>query len=547
MPESKKNAVNYIFTANKFSTMLYDSLSGGWIFEDLLSSANHKRLTPTDVNNLQEIVSENGEWAPDENGARDSKLPWFHTFYKKQYDFVHVKTNDFFLVINPVLNVQALEQNNNNKYSFSTPNTVLYNSHGAEARGWITKTLGFYTCFTDNQEQFPTFVNEFANKQHQAVPGTDYFLKPTSTAGSYDYLQASGYIDFAAIRNYVDVTFGSGKHFIGDGLTSLFLTDFSSNMPFLQLRARIWKLNYECLYLELTPQYDKNLGDGVLGHKFATMHYVTYNATRWLNLGFFESVVFDRENNYEISYLNPLVLTTSLDKFNGEGDKAILGFTAKTLIAHHIQLYGQFMLNEFKSKEFFGSKGWYGNKWGVQGGGKYFDVFGIKNLDLQAEIDVVRPYTYTSKDTISNYTNYNQPLADPLGSGFIKAMGVIRYQASPKLNLTMNMMYYIQGVDTGTRNYGNDIFNSYETAYSIYGVKVINGPKNTCTSINLNVSYQLKRNFFIDIGTTYRSNTVSTNKYPDYTTTGTIYGPLTTNYYYLGFRLNAVRRSYDFF
>ena len=378
------------------------------------------------------------------------------------------------------------------------------------------------------------------------MPGADYFLNPST--GHYDYMQASGYINFDAVKDHINVSFGSGKHFIGDGVSSLFLTDYSSNMPFLQLQTHIWHINYQCLYLELTPQYNKLLGDGLVAHKYSTIHYLTWNVAKWINLGFFEAEVFDRPNSYEISYLNPIIFSTAVNRFNGEGDKSILGMSTKIIAAKHVQLYGQAVFNEFKATEFFGNKGWYGNKWGVQGGAKYFDAFGIKNLDLQGEVDAVRPYTYSAKDTLANYTNYNQPLADPLGSGFIKTIGIVKYQPVKNLYLTLKGTYYIQGVDTGGANFGNDIFNPYRTADHQYGVSMINGPKNHCAIINLNISYQIRRNMFLDAGGVYRKYTdAAAAGSMEYSTTGPVYGSLTTNYIYFGIRINSPRREYDFF
>ena len=538
-PESRRNAVHYLETLKSRNTA--DSEA------DIPVTPPIKGISKIDQYNMDQMISENGEWAGNENGAIDSKHSWFNTFYKKQYDFVYVKTNDFFMVINPVLSGIAMEQHNTPSQSSSISNRVLSNSHGAEMRLWLSKKLSFYTFFTDNQEQYPYFVYNQVTSTHQAVPGADYFLKPTEKNGYYDYMQASGYINFDAVKNHLNITFGSGKHFIGDGISSLFLTDYSSNMPFLQLQARIWKFNYECLYMELTPQYDKNQSDALLAHKYTTMHYLTWNATRWLNLGFFEAEVFDRPNSYELSYLNPIIVSTAINRFNGEGDKSILGFSGKAIVAKHLQFYGQFMLNEFRYSEFFGNKGWYGNKWGAQLGGKYFDAFGIKNLDLQGELDVVRPYTYTAKDSLANYTNYNQPLADPLGSGFIKTIGVARYQPLKNLTITAKATYYIQGVDTGGANFGNNIFNPYVTYAHEYGVSMINGPKAHCEILNLNLSYQLRRNLFFDLGGTYRKYANNAGIYNnDYTTTGPA-NALTTNYVYFGIRLNAVRRDYDQF
>jgi len=547
--ELRKNAVNFLVSLRSNST---DS-----------PGITKPGISKIDLYNLEQMISENGEWAPpyktgklinyvseivNPDGALDSRHQWLGPVYAKQYDFVHVNSKDFFLVVNPVTDNIVIEQHNTPNPGSEVKNLTFYSSRGAELRGWISKKLGFYTSITDNQEQFPYFINNFAAKNYQAVPGADYFLLPASRTGYYDYMQASGYINFEAVKHYLNLTFGNGKHFIGDGISSLFLTDFSSNMPYLQAQARIWKINYECLYLELTPQYDKNLGDGLLAHKFSTIHYLTWNASRWLNLGFFEAEVFDRPNVYEASYLNPIIFSTAVNRFNGEGDKSILGMSGKIIAAKHLQFYGQLMFNEFRASELFGNKGWYGNKWGVQAGAKYFDALGIKNLDLQCELDAVRPYTYTAKDTLANYTNYNQPLADPLGAGFMKAIGVLRYQPVKNLYITAKATYYMQGVDTGGTNEGNNIFNPYQTAQNIYGVTMINGLKAHCEILNLTVSYQVRRNLFIDVGGTYRKYVVNSGIYNnDYATTGPINGPLTTQYVYFGLRLNAVRRDYDFF
>ena len=166
---------------------------------------------------------------------------------------------------------------------------------------------------------------------------------------------------------------------------------------------------------------------------------------------------------------------------------------------------------------------------------------------VQVELDVVRPYTYTAKDTLANYTNYNQPLADPLGAGFVKTIGVARYQPVRNLTLTLTGTYYIQGVDTGIANFGNTIFNPYTTAAHQYGVSMINGPKSHCEILSLDVSYQVRRNMFLDIGGTYRKYVNNAGIYNnDYSTPGP-QTSLTTNYVYVGIRLNAARRNFNLY
>ncbi len=513
-------------------------------------STDKTRYSTIDIYNMRQMLSENGEWAHSDDAFIKSKHPLFKTFYRTPYDMVSIRRKDLFLAINPILSVMNTSENNSPVIKGTSTN-LMYNNHNMEIRACIGKKLGVYINYNENSEQLPSYFYDYTVKpgNRLGLPGAAYALLPKNRSSAFGYINSTGYIDFAAVKEKVNVTFGSGKFFIGDGTTSLFLTDFSSNMPFLRLRARIWRINYETIYLELTEQFKRDK-DTNYPHKFATIHSISYNAARWLNLGFYEAVVFDRPNAYELSYLNPVILINSVNSFNGRGDKSLLGFYGKIIAARHFQLYGQFMLNEFKSSEFFSNKGWYGNKWGIQAGAKYFDAFGIRNLDLQAEMNAVRPYSYTAQDTLANYTNYNQPLADPLGAGFIKTVGIIRYQPLRNVTITAKVMNYTHGVDTGNANLGNDIFKPYVTApkgSNTYGVKLINGPENKVSSLNINLSYQARRNLFIDIGAIYRKSTTAANGYPNGSTLGYNYGDLSTRLIYFGLRLNAPRRDYSTF
>jgi len=509
-PQSRKQAVEFLIQQRE--------------------NARYTELSAIDRYNIAQTISENGEWTPDENGAIDSKHPWFNTFYKKQYDFIHVHTNDFFVVVNPIISGELFAVKN----SDGTSSSGYWTERGAEIRGSISKKISFYTSATDNQEKPPAFVNDWIN-DHHAVPGADYFINNASNT-SYDYLLATGYFDFAVIKDHLDISFGYGKNFIGDGIRSMFLSDFSSSMPYLKIKTHFGKLNYENLYLEMTPQYTRGT-DTLLQRKFATMNHLSINATKWLNIGLFESLVFGRPNTYEVAYLNPVILLGSTGPFMRSNDESHIGLDFKAIAARHLQFYGQFLLDEYTTSDIFGNKGYWGNNWALQLGGKYFDAFTVKNLDLQAELNVVRPYMYTHNDTIANYTNYNQPLADPLGANFIEFIGIARYQPAKKLFLTLKGMYYMQGVDTGSTNYGSNIFLNNNNRSEEYGVKILQGVKVNCAMIDFTVSYELKPNLFIDLGATHRRYVSDDDVIPGNSTT----------YTYCGVRLNIARRDYNFY
>lgn len=505
-PTSRKNAVLFL--------------------ENMQQSEDYSSLSSIDYYNIEHMISVNGEWAASGDGAIDSKKPWFNTFYKKQPDLFRVNNDELFLSLNPVLSLWGLSEQNN-------PNSPLISSsRGVEVRARILNKIGLYTYFTDNQEKLPSYVGAWADSFY-AVPGADYTKKLGTDY--YDYLLAKGYIDFAIIKDHINVTFGYGKNVIGDGERSLFLSDFSANATFLRLNTRVWKLNYQNLYMELKSQFGPG-PDRRLTRKYATVHHLSANVFDWLNVGLFEAVVFNRSDRFEFGYMNPIILYRQVERSMGSPDNVLLGINFKAITLKHIQLYGQFLLDEFTFKELTSGSGYWANKFGIQLGGKYFDAFTVKNLDIQGEVNLVRPYTYSHYDTSANYTHYNQPLAHPLGAGFFELIGTIKYQPVKNLYLDLKGMYYKQGIDSGGNNYGNNIFKDYKTRPEQYGVTLINGVPAQCALVNFNASYELRENLFIDAGVTYRKK-VYESVYPSENTT----------YFMGGLRLNLVRRDYNYY
>ena len=78
-------------------------------------------------------------------------------------------------------------------------------------------------------------------------------------------------------------------------------------------------------------------------------------------------------------------------------------------------------------KEFIGFNGYWANKQSYQFGVKSYNSFGIKNLFLQGEFNLVRPYMYSHWSGESNYGHYNQPLAHPWGGNFYEIIARAQY------------------------------------------------------------------------------------------------------------------------
>lgn len=484
---------------------------------------NSQDLTPIDEYNLNSFLMNNTEWVTGSTESFNSRKPILKTFYKTKPNFLEVKTNNFFLALNPVFQFKIGVENGYNR-------SIYLNSKGVTARGMIGRKIGFSTYLTDNQERGPRFFQQQVS-QYRAVPGVGFY-KPFKTEG-YDYFDARGYITVNAAKS-IDIQFGYDKNFIGNGYRSLFLSDWGNSNLFLKLNTRIWKFNYQNIFMELFPQFKKN-GDSLLDRKYAAMHHLSMNVTKWLNIGLFEGVIFGRRNHFDFQYLNPIIFYRHIEGTVGSPDNALAGLDVKANIAHRAQIYGQLLLDEFILSKIKNDPTYWANKWGLQLGVKYVDAFGVPNLDIQLETNRVRPFTYSHNDTVANYTHYNQPLAHPLGANFQEFIGIVRYQPAPKWYVYLQAIYYYKGLDSAGINYGGNIFRDYSTRTMSNGYKIGSGDKAKVFNAYLQVSYEIKENIYFEISGQYRNFKSITQPTASNTTLVTA-----------GIRMNMFTRQYDY-
>lgn len=484
----------------------------------------HIHLSAVDDHNLKSLLMNNSEWLSSPHPEFESKKPFLNNFYKTRANFFEVNNKDIFLAINPILNFQVGKQS-------GLDETLLINTRGITARGLIADKIGFSTSLADNQERGPQFFQNRVN-QFRAVPGVGFYKNFKNNA--FDYFDASGYITFNAAK-FIDFQFGYDKNFLGNGYRSLFLSDYGNSYLFLKINTKLWKFNYENIFMELMPQFKKMGIDTLLDRKYAAMHHLSMDVTKWLNLGLFEGVIFGRKNHFDFQYLNPIIFYRHIEGTVGSPDNAVAGFDFKANVAHTAQLYGQLLLDEFVLAQIKKNTGYWGNKYAIQLGLKYVDAFKIHNLDLQAEINMARPFTYSHNDTIANYTHYNQPLAHPLGANFREYIGILKYQPKPKIYLNAKLIYYTQGLDSLGRDFGSNPLENYVSRPRDFGFKIGTGTKATCANANFVASYELLENLFVEGSLLLRKfktiNPVSSN---------------TTKMLSVGVRWNIARREYDY-
>ncbi len=484
-------------------------------------------LSRVDRANLGSLLMNNIEWVTTNKDTFMSKRPWLQTFYKNKANFYEVEDKDFFLAIDPVIQeTQSKETGNKER--------VYLNSKGFTMRGMIANKIGFSAYLTDNQERGPSYFQQRA-VQEDAVPGAGYF-KHFGTTG-YDYFDNRASIYFNTWK-YFDWQFGYDKNFIGDGYRSLFLSDYSAPYLFLKFNTRIWKLNYQTIYMELVNQHVTG-NDYMYPKKYAVIHHLNVNATPWLTVGLFQDVTFSRTNHYDFSYLNPVIFLVAAQQENGSPDKSNAGLDWKVNIGHATQFYGQLLFDEFILHQIlhYGA-GYWANKQALQLGFKYINAFEVKNFDLQFETNIVRPFTYQHDDSVSNYSNYNQPLAHPLGANFYELIAIARYQPTYRLNFEGKLIYYKQGLDSAGENFGSNIFENYDSRPRDYGFQIGTGIPAKCLNLSGLVSWQWKENLFLEASAQYRHYSVN-----DPTNT---YHSSSSTLFTAGVRINMFRRQYDY-
>lgn len=382
------------------------------------------------------------------------------------------------------------------------------NTRGYQIQGNIGSRFSFYTSGYENQAVLPEYLTSFIRK-NGIIPGlvNDKFGAGRNTT---DWAWASALINYTP-NKYFSFTFGQDKNFIGDGYRSMLLSDVVANYPFFKIVTTLGNVQYTNIWAQLQDLTAPKLSyQNGFRKKWAVFHYLDWNVSNRVSLGFFESIVWQDADEYgkrgfDVSYLNPVIFYRTIEGYNGSPDNALIGFNGKYKFAKNLTLYGQFLLDEFTAKEFFGGRGYWANKYGVQAGIKGFDAFKIKNLNFLAEFNTARPYTYSEQTSLTNYGHYNQPLAHPYGANFREFLTIWNYNRNRwQLSLQGNIARY--GLDTGTVNYGKDIFKSYNTRISKYGNSTGQGLGTSFTYLNPKISYLLnpKNNLRIELGCVYR-------------------------------------------
>lgn len=342
-------------------------------------------------------------------------------------------------------------------YSFKQKLTVSLSLYG----GYLSP-LGSMASLADSLGRFPQ-MDGYTDKGD----------------GKYFVRGVDFYVSFRP-ADYLRLTAGKGKKFVGDGYRSVILSASNSGMYYFDTEVEVG--NFKYLF---SVNGGRNFDNGVSateattkmvepaltdGWKMRTVyminHLFSYNPAKWLNIGGFETVMMIRRDSTgrtrmpDLHYMNPMLFFRPLEFSLGSPDNALMGAFGKVTINKHLVGYAQFMLDDFNFKEIKEHNDTWNNKYAFQLGMKGY----AGSFSYLLEYNYIRPYIYSHDRPINSYSMYGQPLAHPYGANLKEAVFNIKYKRE-KLDFDLLVDYVKRGMDFDIYSYGNNVLRPYTSRH----------------------------------------------------------------------------------
>jgi hypothetical protein len=423
--------------------------------ERYISSSSHF-ITGAKPYNMAELQVAIGDSALQELGFDTDSSKTGFKFGLQKGDMLSVATKQkrFYFAINPIIDAQFGYDVNDKKLRY----TVGY---GARLEANLGSKVSLSFTYQGVSEDYLRQVDQYA-RQYGALPG---YRKSSFNGSRVSSQLFSGYLSYSP-NKYFNLQVGNDKQFWGEGYRSLFLSDNASNMPFLKMTTNFWRIKYT--YLLDVMRYGPINGFNIDNHsssfktKYGAYHLISVDVAKWMQFTFFEGVTWfhsdsSKVRGIEFSYLIPIAFIRPVEFALGSPDNVVLGVGMKFKASPKQIFYTQIMLDDMDVAAARKSKGFYRTKVAAQFGYKGYDIFKVKHLDFQTELNIVRPFVFAHKAPEQSYTNFNQSLTHPLGANFLESVSFLNFWHKHWV-ASAKFQYVVQGSDAGYEHNGSNIF-----------------------------------------------------------------------------------------
>lgn len=407
--------------------------------------------------------------------------------------FFQFQGEDYWITLNPVVDLRV------GKSTPSDNGSTFQNTRAIQVQAGLGDKLVFTSTIYESQGRFADYYNQYATSIKPSggnpaiIPGIG--IAKQFKTNSFDFPSADANITYAPSK-MINLQLGYGRNFIGDGYRSLLLGDAASPYPYFKINTSFWKIKYTNTYMWLKDVRKDVTDENTYATKFMANHYLSWNVTNRLNLGFFESVVWANTNDrgFDANFINPIIFYRTVEfTSSSKSGNAVLGLTTKYKFNNQLNFYGQFILDEFSLGDIKEQEQSWKNKYGYQLGLKYYNAFTIPNLLLQVEYNNIRPYVYSHSDPLTNYGHNNQSMGHAWGGNARELIGIARYHKG-RYFADAKLTYGIRGLDFDTAedsfNYGGNIYKDYDINRPFdKGVEVGQGNKTTILIADFQAGY----------------------------------------------------------
>jgi len=322
-------------------------------------SNSHKAIKPyvySSVNKVYDLDKEKSQF------LKPNKTSWLQRKIWNEH-LLEVKGDGYWFNLDFLLDTQLGKDNSDVSYTFN-------NSRNLTINGGLGKNFSFSATIYESQGRFAGYINDYiSNPSDTFKPAFSEGLVPGRgkakgfKTNAYDYPVAEGYLTYTPSK-FLQLQFGNGKNFIGDGYRSLLLSDVSSPMPYLKMSVNFWKLNYTNIWMWGTDVRHPVVVNNEHPRKYIAIHYLSINVTEKLNIGLFETAVSKGDQGFNIGFMNPLMFYRSVEFARGEdAGNAMLGLTAKYKLKENLILYSQLVIDDFALGK-ISDLGYWSNKFG---------------------------------------------------------------------------------------------------------------------------------------------------------------------------------------
>jgi hypothetical protein len=405
--------------------------------------------------------------------AKDDTLKTYYDISKLilKSHLVTIQGDNYKLILDPLFDLSfAYDFKDTSHYAKS--NNLISSTRGFQAMGDLGEKFCFQTGFYETQTYLPSYLKSYVDSTGVA-PG--FGRVKAHNVVAFDYAMAYGNISYSP-SSWLNLQFGTGKHFIGHGYRSILLSDAAFNYPFIKASTSFFnnKLQYTTIYASLQTQSRLPLGEvpeSLFKRKSASFHYLSWAPHKRIAIGLFEGIIWKRYDNEKGSVAQPygayipvVGVNTAIHGLNSV-DNVMLGANLKIQTNNHSYVYGQLAIDDLAKSSL-----------GYQVGFKYFDLI-TPRLDVQVEWNQLDDWLYSSRNPIQNYVHVNQPLGHPTGAATQEILGIVDYRWRRIIGqLKYNQIYHSTGPEGDWRNHHSK-FESTENA----------APKHYTQQIDLNV------------------------------------------------------------